>query len=304
MQTIDDPTKPKRVPGPVVGDPNLAGGPPPPIPASPTPAPSAPAPVAPAPAGGQLINPRDPAYSGVNFDSLNSGDVVNGQTFAHNGQGWTVGGAPAPATAPGAPGQSPTLYKDALAKMLGDSQTPASLTDPSLKAQSDAFSVGQTRAKDRAREAMAERRSAGGGEFATSSGGFTQDLMGLENLQGEAEAGYNAGLVGDANKSKLQQMQAALAMMGNDMNSAEGRALQKQIADQEAELRRLGISTQADLGQQDLSLRDKLGTGGLNAQIMQMLMHNQQFGQNLSAQTGMFGANLNQQALLSLLGGL
>jgi hypothetical protein len=287
MQTIEDPTKPKRVPGPVIGDPNLAGGPPPPIPASPAPASPAPAPSTPDP-----------------FAAMGGGVQVGGGWVPANHPSAQPAGAPAPVgAAPGAPGaaQSPTLYKDALTKMLGDSQTPASLNDPALKAQSEAFSVGQTRASEQARAQAAERNAAMG---LSSSGAMDGDIAGILERQGEAESGYNAGLVGDANKSKLQQMQAALAMMGNDMNSAEGRALQKQIADQEAELRRLGISTQADLGKQDLSLRDKLGSGGLNAQIMQMLMQNQQFGQNLGAQTGMFGANLNQQALLSLLGGL
>jgi hypothetical protein len=47
-----------------------------------------------------------------------------------------------------------------------------------------------------------------------------------------------------------------------------------------------------------------LGSGQLNLGLLSALLNDQQFGQNLGAQLGMFGANLNQSALLSLIGGL
>lgn len=227
---------------------------------------------------------------------------------------------------------APAPYKDALLKMLGDSQTPASLGDPALKAQSDAYAVGQQRSTEQARSAMAERAAQNGGT-GVNSGAFDQGLAGLFGQQGEAQGAFNAGLVGDAAKSKLAQMQSALSMMGSDINSEQGRALQKQIADTQAQiqreglkqnesqfgrsltqsgsqfdtdaaLRRLGITSQTDLGNRDLSLKDKFGTAGLNAQIMQMLMNNKQFQQSESGTNARFGAGLNQQALLQMLGGL
>ena len=231
------------------------------------------------------------------------------------------GAAPGTPAAPGAPQGPGNAYQDALLKMLGDSQTPASLNDPALKAQSDAYAVGQKRGAERDRAAAAEMASMNG-TAGLSSGAFDSDVSGINERAGENMAGFNAGIVGDANKQKLGQMQNALAMMGADKNSAEGRALQERIAtmqnqlqrDQmaqqdkqfgtDADLRRLGITTQADLGGRDLSLRDKLGSGGLNLGLLQSLMQNDQFGKGLGAQLGMFGANQNQQALLSLLGGL
>jgi len=253
-------------------------------------------------------------------------------------------------------------YKSALLKMLDQASTPASLEDPALKGQADAYSLAQTRARERARSALAER-AAGEGGAGTSSGAFSNDLAGLFQQQGEAEAGFNAGLIGDANKSKVQQLQTALTMMGSDINSEQGRALTKELAqaqlaegarefemnyglegkklaetirqfdtstqagkdalaqqlemfkqsqaqqgrqfDVDAALKKLGIQSQSELGQADLRLRDKLGSGGLNAQILQMLMNNDQFGKRLGADVGMFNASQGTnylQALLSQLG--
>lgn len=252
------------------------------------------------------------------------------------------------------PGDTQSVYKDALLKQIAQAGTPADLNDPGLKAQSDAFAVGQSRSLDQARSAMAERASQDG-TAGVNSGAFDNNLTGMYERQGENVAGNNAALVGDANKQKLGQMQSALQMMGNDINSEAGRQLQDKIASmqaqiqrdslaqsgsqfdrslaqsgsqydrslaqsgsqfgqsleeqkrasmQDAELKRLGIDSSNSLGSRDLALRDKLGTGGLNAQIAQMLMQNQQYGQGLSAHSAEFSAGLNHDALLRLLGGL
>ena len=210
-------------------------------------------------------------------------------------------------------------YQAALLKALGDAQTPASIGDAALKNQSDAYAVGQSRATDQARSAMAERAAAEGGT-GTSSGAFDQGVLGLIGQQGENQGAYNANLVGQANQAKLAQLQSTLSQMGSDVNSQAGRDLQQQIATMQNQVQKdslaeqareanqssanqvLGINSQTQLGQGDLALRDKLGTGGLNAQIAQMLLQNQQFGQSLGAQTGEFSAGMNQQSLLQLLG--
>lgn len=289
--------------------------------------------------------PATPALP-TGWEDAGNGMVLNpstGQRLPTNHPAWQqILSQSQPATAPTAPGGvvtappvpadtgAPTTpapvdietpYKAALLKQLEQAGTPASLTDPALKGQADAFSLAQTRAKERARSALAER-AAGEGGTGTSSGAFNNDLVGLEQQQGESEGGFNASLVGEANKQKLAQMQSTLARMGSDIDSAAGRALQQKIADmqtkmqrdalaenarqanQSAENQRLGITSQSDLGRMDIGLRDKLGTAGLNAQIAQMLLNNLQFGQGLGADLSKFGASLNQNALLNLLGGL
>jgi len=102
----------------------------------------------------------------------------------------------------------------------------------------------------------------------------------------------------------------------------EGLGLQRYGMDQDADLRRQGLTLQGELGRGDLDvrrhasqgqldlggrelgLRDKLGSGQLNLGLLGTLLNNDQFKQQLGANLGMFGAGLNQQALLSLLGGL
>jgi hypothetical protein len=75
--------------------------------------------------------------------------------------------------------------------------------------------------------------------------------------------------------------------------------------DVDAELKRLGINQQGALGQGDLDLRRFLGEGNLNLGLLQALFQNNQFGQGLGAQLGMFNSGQNNnylQALLAALG--
>lgn len=75
--------------------------------------------------------------------------------------------------------------------------------------------------------------------------------------------------------------------------------------DVDAELKRLGIQQQGDLGRGDLDLRRFLGEGNLNLGLLSALLQNQQFGQGLGADLGKFNASRNDnflQALLNALG--
>ncbi|MES2958112.1 MAG: hypothetical protein V4792_07985, partial [Pseudomonadota bacterium] len=81
-------------------------------------------------------------------------------------------------------------------------------------------------------------------------------------------------------------------------------ALSRYGIDTDAALRREGLGASTSLGQGDLALRDKLGTGNLNLGLASLLQGGQNFNSSLSSQNAQFGANLNQQALLALLGGL
>lgn len=381
-----------------------------------------------------LINHKAQEWAdqGVNFDTLNSGDTVNGKKFVHNGQGWTIetpdaapaGAVPSPAApvpppapgavlgpqtslgplvanpdgsathqppAPGAllgpaplqdgapvaqaapapvaaapapaPAAAPvnTAYKDALLKLLGTDPNGASLNDPALKGQMDAFSNSQTRARERARADMAERASAEGG-VGIDSGAFNSGLLGLQERQGEAEGAFGAGLVGQELQARRQQLMQAAALASGDLNAEEARALQSRIADIDAEIRRqglkqqgdqfggtlglereklagslglesrrldqqgsqfdrsfgegarqfdvesalkrLGIETQGSLGSRDIDLRDKLGSAGINADILRMLLQNDQFNKGEAGTNARYGAGLNQDAILRLLGSL
>ena len=217
--------------------------------------------------------------------------------------GTTATGAGTTAAAGGDLGGS---YRAALLKMLNGADP--SMDDPALKSQAAAFSVGQTRAKDRAREMLAERAGSLGGNSSgmSTSGSFDQGLVGLDQAQGEAEAANRAGLLGTAYRDRQQQLMQAAAMAGQTLSGEEARALQEKLGMTQAEIQRMGIESQSRLGQGELALRGELGRGGLSLGLLQALLGNKQHGESLGATLGMFGANQsnsNLQALLNMFGG-
>jgi len=295
-------------------------------------------------------NPADP------FAAMGGGVNIGGNWFppdnpaaiAARGAATAAPGAPgtppattAPVTPP-APGMPPappeapnplnSAFKDSLLKMLSDNQQAPSIEDPALKGQADAFAVGQTRSTQTARSAMAERAAAQGGSGVDSEV-FDQGLSGLYQQQGEAQGSFNAGLVGNELQQRRAQLMSAAALAGNQLTSEQQMALQKQLAETDAaikreglaqqggqfgqtlseqqrqsgideQLKRLGITSQTQLGQGDLDLRRMLGSGQLSLGLLQALMQNQQHGQTLGANVGMFNSGQNQAALLAMLNGL
>lgn len=119
----------------------------------------------------------------------------------------------------------------------------ASLSDPALAAQSDAYAVGQQRARDQARAAMAERSAA---EGTGNSGGFDTGVLQLFQQQGENQAGYNAKLVGDELTRQRQEIMTYMNMSGNRLSDTEARALTARLGEIDAELRKAGLNQQAD----------------------------------------------------------
>lgn len=296
---------------------------------------AAPAPAAPAPIQAQppgiTAEPAAPA-GGSDYPSLPPGatpppgyhDPISGKTAPMAGAA-TAAAPAAPAAAapaapaaaaPAAPGAPPATIADAFKTSLIDTLNRGTVTptldDPTIKAQSDAFAVGQTRAREGAQAQMAERLAQQG---LASSGAADQGLAGLYQAQGEAVGANNARLVGDEAQARRQQLLQGLAIAGNTLNSEEARKLQQELANLDAQIRREGIAQQGSLGQGDLSLRSRLGEGNLNLGLLGLLtgadynnrslaQNNSQFGQSLAQQGAQFGAGLDTQTILSLLGGL
>lgn len=298
-----------------------AGHAPPPVDQQPPNAAAAPG-AAPAP-GAPASGAKAETLGGMNGVRLANGDWVPADhpaAVAAMGQAGQVypGGAPAAPGAPGAadavpgapgatppPAGPPTTVADAFKKTLLDklNQGPASLDDPALKGQADAFSVAQTRAKERARSTMAERASADGG-VGVNSGAFDRGLVGLEQAQGESEAGFNANLLGDAAKRQADEIRQYIAIAGNQINADEARKLQDKLAQLDSDTRRYGIDKQSALGEGDLSLRGRLGEGQLNLGLLGTLLGNDYNNRALGQQGAQFGQSLDTQTILGLLGGL
>jgi hypothetical protein len=244
--------------------------------------------------------------------------------------------APAAAAAPSAPA-APTTVNDAFkTSLLNALNKPVGVdpNDPVMKGQMDAFSLAQTRAKQRDREAMASRAGASGQISDLATGGaFDEGLSNLEQRQGEAEAGFNANLAGDELNKQRDELYRYMALAGNQLNAEEARALQEKLFNIEAQIKRegmkqqgdqfgadlglreelgkmgidvskMGINTQGSLGGRELDLKDKFGTGGLNLNLLQLLMGDDHFSKGEAGTNARFGAGLDADLWKSILGGI
>lgn len=118
----------------------------------------------------------------------------------------------------------------------------ASLSDPALAAQSNAYGVGQQRARDQARESLAERMAAQG---IGSSGAMDSGIERLYQRQGENQATFDANLVGDELNRQRQELLSYAQMAGSRLSDQERNALTARLGEIDAELRKQGINNQA-----------------------------------------------------------
>jgi hypothetical protein len=206
-------------------------------------------------------------------------------TTTGGGGGGSVPSVPAPAgapsSAPGMPnfsgiGQTTTTpiqsaYQDALLKYLSKSQEAPSLTDSTLSPQVEVFRVQQQRNQERQRLQAAERAAATG----QSESGYLDTMIskGLQD-QGFNTAAFNANLLGRETDKRNDQLVAALQLAQATGNSEAARELQ------------------AQLGGGDLSLR-----------LMQTLLGQDNFYDQLGVNTALSQEGLNQRALQILYGG-
>jgi hypothetical protein len=237
-------------------------------------APGAPG-AAPAPAPGQMPAPQN------SQQSLIGQATVGAQP--QQGQQATVAGA----------------FQQSLLNKL--SQGPITAQSPQIAPQIQANQLAEQRGFDRDRAMLAEKNAAQG---LSNSGGADTMLRGLSQDRTAREGQFAGNAIADANKLQSAEILTALGLGGGLLSGIDSRDLQRYGIDTDAQLRREGLGASTSLGQGDLALRDKLGTGNLNLGLASLLQGGQQFGQSLSSQNAQFGAGLNQQALLSLLGGL
>ena len=197
----------------------------------------------------------------------------------------TTPATPTPAGVPqGQPGSAApslqTAFRDQLLTQL-QQQNPNQLTlqDPFLAQQSQAFSDAQQRALARQQQSAAEQAFAGG---ALHTGAYQSSLAGLQQQRGEAEAQYNANLLGTARDQRMAELFQALGL------AKEYEALQAQTA----------------LGQGDLALRGQLGRGQLGLGLLQALLSDRQAANQLGLNAGIAGMGFNQTAMQQLLQGM
>lgn len=188
------------------------------------------------------------------------------------------------------PGKTPVqqAYQDALLKFMGRSQETPSLSDPTLAPQVEVFRAQQQRNQERNRLKAAERAAATG----QSESGYLDNMInqGVQE-QGFNTSMFNASLLGGEMNTRRQELQAALQLARATGDQESARELQTRLAHASAAMQQQGLSLQGQLGGGDLALR-----------LMQTLMGNDQFYDQLGINTALNMEGLNQRAMQFILG--
>lgn len=319
-------TGPQATTGPV-GLPTATTGPvgPPPATTGPVGPPTATTgPVGPPPAAAPAAPPTHPNFSwgvvghgkeGVDFGNTNTWGTAQWTQYAHDHpeDPWsaqflgastpTAPSAPTPATTtPAATTNTPSL-PDTFQQALIARLTPqtASASDPVIRGSIDANNLAQQRSFERARALAAEDQARGGAQGA-GSGDFNTQLLGLNADRGAQEAQFAGNAVQQLQQMYNQNATSALGTAGGYLTAQQQQALQRELANQSADIQRQSIAQQGSLGQGDLSLRRDLGNQSANLSLLGLLMNNDQFGRQLGQNASQFGQSLDQSGLLSLLG--
>lgn len=211
-----------------------------------------------------------------------------------NGTGYSTTPMAAP-TGPTTNQGGQDAWRNALIAQMTQSEVP-NVNDPSIKSQLEPFAAAQERARREEVRRGAEEAFAGQQDYGTP-----------EKMAAAERAGQNTGLmasdlVGRELTARRAQISDALHTFGSQISEDQRQALQMQLAQLDAQLRREGMAQTGNLGGRDLDLRDKLGTGGLNVELIRALFNNDQFAKDLGFRIGDAEQGWNNQALLRLMG--
>jgi hypothetical protein len=200
------------------------------------------------------------------------------------------------------PGQQTTVagaFQQALLNKLG--QGPVTAQSPQVQPAIQANQLAEQRGLERNRQLLAEQNAASG---INMSGGNNAMQRGLVADSAMRQGQFAGNAIQDAQRLQSAELLAALGTAGGALSDIDRQQLQRYGIDLDAQLRREGLGATTSLGEQDLALRQLLGTGNLNLGLLGLLQGGQQFGQQLGLTAGIEGARLNQAALATLLGGL
>lgn len=154
-----------------------------------------------------------------------------------------------------------------LLQQLQQLSQPVTADDPSIQGEMSAQSRLLERERVARRQAAAERAGAQGLLLGgQSSGAFEAEVASGFEDKGERLSGLQSQLFARELSSRRGQLAGLLQMAVQTGDNESARALQMQIALMDAELRKLGIQTQAGLGYAGLGLQRDLGFAGLNQQ--------------------------------------
>jgi hypothetical protein len=203
-------------------------------------------------------------------------------------------GAQPPAGTPGAPPDTPASVATNSYMAQAQQGTQIDRNDPNIRQQVDPYAAAQERARRNYESESAERLSARG---MANSGVMDQERRYAMETAGQNTGMFEAQLVGRELQNRRAEIQTALAQLMQMGESDKTRQLQRELAEIDRQLKQAGLDLQGSLGHAELWLRDKLGTGALNVDMLRALLQNNQFGQNLGFNIADREAHWNNQAL-------
>jgi len=168
--------------------------------------------------------------------------------------------------------------------------------DPNIQQQVDPYAAAQERARRNAVSDYAERAGA------LASGAQRGQERMMAERAGQATGMFEAELVGRELQNRRDEIRHALDSMGTLITEDQRRQLQKELANLDSQLKTMGIQSAENLGFSELGLKERLGTAGLNLDLMRMLLQNQQWGDEFGFNVGDREAYWNSVALQNLLG--
>jgi hypothetical protein len=199
-----------------------------------------------------------------------------------------AGGSGTSAPPTGAPTGTP---EEILKQLLIDRATQGTdidTTDPEFRLQADAFAEARERARRNAHDDTAQAAFAAGlgGSGAVSTEQRMADEAAFRDI-----GQFEAELVGRELQSRRAEVAGAIEQLGNTISDEQKLALQRELAALDAAIKREGLAVESSLGSTDLTLRDKLGTGALNVDLLTTLLNNHQFDKGLGFDIGNAEAN-------------
>lgn len=293
----------------------------------PAPAPAQPAPAQPQqPQAAPTATPSQPAAGADPFAAMGGGVQLPGGQWvpkdhplaaqagaaagAATAQGATAAapGGPQPITNAASaltaqvPNTPPTTVAGAFQQSLMSklNQAPMDANNPNISGAISANRQAEQRGLERNRAMMAERAAAQG----LDQNAFNSQLTGLAQESAGRQGQFEGNAVMQGARDQAQQLMQALSLGAGMLSQQDQLAMTDKLAQLQAQISREGIASQNQLGMGAQNIQRSLGEGQLNLGLMNTLLNNQQFGQNLGAQTGMFQAGLNSSNMLGLLNAL
>lgn len=163
-------------------------------------------------------------------------------------------------TTPALQGQQDRNYgvsdamRQALLKLMTDSQAPVDPNDPIIANRTAAYRTARERGAGREREAAAERAAFTGlNSGGQGSGSFDTAIQGINENASQDVAGFGANLQGEELQARRQQLVQALSLANSMGARTEAAQLQMALSELDAQLRREG------LGQQQGQFEDTMG---------------------------------------------